>query len=151
MEQSESGVGFLERREVLKLAAYKPTPRDVWTIGYGHTGQDVYQGMLCTPQQAEAWLAADCGSAVDTVNRTVEVDLEQNEFDALVSLIFNVGAYAWKNSKACAALNAGDRATFLHEAFDKDDGFVRQGGQIVYGLVNRRKLEQNLFMSGNYA
>ena len=150
MMMSDDGLNFIARREELRLKAYKPTSNDVWTIGYGHTGADVYQGQTCTPDEAMAWLKSDSASAVNSVNNMVSVTLKQCEFDALVDLVFNVGAGAFAKSRALRYLNEGYKQNFCIQAFSRDDGFTKQAGQILEGLVNRRNKEKILFTKGIY-
>jgi len=90
MEYSEVGLALTKSFERLELEAYQDSG-GTWTIGWGHTGKDVYHGKKITPAQAEALLHADLGSAVACVNRAVTVALTQNQFDALVDFCFNVG------------------------------------------------------------
>lgn len=77
---------------------------DPWTIAYGHTGPDVQEGMTCTLAQADAWLLEDINEAASIVRAQITVPLAAGEFDALTSLVFNLG-YIPKSLKAC--LNGG--------------------------------------------
>ncbi len=150
MNLSSQGLQFIERWEgPLQLKAYKPTPNDVWTIGWGHV-RGVYQGMICTPFEADEWLAEDTGYAADCVNERVKVNLSQNEFDACVSLVYNVGILAFTRSQALVDINRYDQPGFLDQAFSPERGWTRQNGEILPGLVNRRAAEQSLFVNGIY-
>ncbi len=150
MNLSNQGLQFIETWEgPLQLKAYKPLAKDVWTIGYGHT-KGVYQGMECTPYEADEWLQEDTGYAADCVNDKVIASLSQNEFDALCSLIFNIGVYAFTISSALADLNKYDQPGFLNQAFSKTHGWVHSGGEFIQGLYNRRQAEQRLFVNGIY-
>jgi len=110
----------------------------------------VKHGEKVTKEQAEKWLKEDIKKAHTTVDRLVKIKLNNNQKNALVSLVYNVGEGNFKKSKALKALNSGDIETFLKEAFDPKIGFVKakKGGRILKGLVNRRSAEKELFLKG---
>jgi lysozyme len=89
MQPSKWLFDFLKGYERFRPTAYDDG-RGVWTIGWGHT-RGVKKGDTCTMAQADAWLQQDVAEAVAAVNRLVKVPLTQNQFDALVSLVFNCG------------------------------------------------------------
>lgn len=122
------------------LVAFKPTPNDVWTIGWGHT-HGVTEGMTCTPEQAEDWFQQDMAWAQSAVLSAVNVSLNQNQFDALVSFTENVGAAAFDRSTLLRLLNEGNYTG----AGSQFSNWVYQAGQILSGLVTRRKQEAALF------
>lgn len=128
--------------EGLRLKAYLPTKNDVWTVGYGHT-HGVYQGMVITEQQAEQFLHEDVKWAEDAVNQYVHVNLTQNQFDALVSFVFNVGTGNFSNSTLLKLLNKGD----YKGAADQFLRWNKQKGVVLNGLTTRRKNERALFLS----
>ncbi|MHA7871037.1 MAG: lysozyme, partial [Hyphococcus sp.] len=107
MKISESGIALLKRFEGLELEAYQDIA-GIWTIGYGHTG-NVQPGQRITEREAEALLRRDLKSREDAVGRAVNVPLNQNEFDALVSFVYNVGANAFRRSTALKRLNRDNR------------------------------------------
>lgn len=121
------------------LQAYR-CPAGVWTIGYGHT-RDVVEGMTCTVAQAEAWLLEDNEDAQDNVSREVSVPLNDNQFSALVSFVFNLGAGALAHSTLLRLLNAGK--------YDEVPGQLAQwchaDGVTLEGLVRRRAAEAALW------
>lgn len=141
------GLKIIENSEGLALKAYL-CPANVWTIGYGHT-KGVKQGDTCTIEQARAWLMEDCVEAEKAVHRLVKVPLNQNQFDALVSFCFNVGAdedadtiaEGLGDSTLLRKLNSGDYVGCAGE-FPK---WVNAKGRVLPGLVTRRKAEQTLF------
>lgn len=98
----------LRDREQLRLAAYLDSA-GVPTIGYGTThygvGKPVKMGDTCTPEQAEAYFRADVAECEKTVNSGVRVELNQNQFDALVMFVYNTGTLGTGLKQA---LNAGD-------------------------------------------
>lgn len=136
------GIELIKEYEELRLKAYKPTPNDVWTIGYGHT-RGVKEGDVITWQRAEELLREDLADAERAVNR-LGLDLSQAQFDALVSLVFNVGA---------GCLGEG---TTIGTALRKRDWFAAGAGFILWrkqarrdmrGLARRRAREMELYFS----
>ena len=142
---STEGMDFIKKWEGFRKDAYLPTPDDVLTIGYGHT-IDVKKGDVVTEPEAHDNLIQYVKDNVDTViNDTVTYPLEQNQRDAISSLIYNVGGTAWGKSNALKRLNAGDLTQFKEEAFSKGKGWVKQNGKVLRGLYNRRQEELELF------
>lgn len=139
MSISESGVKLIEGFEGLRLTAYQDAG-GVWTIGYGHTG-GVHAGEHISQAQAEAYLKSDLGWAQNAVRRNVHVPLTQNQFDALTSLTYNLGAGGY--SGLLHDLNAGNYA----KAQQDFHLYVHAGGRVLQGLVNRRNKEAALFGS----
>jgi len=139
---SRKGLALTEQFEGCRLSAYQDQV-GVWTIGYGHTGPDVKPGINITNTQAEALLAQDVKRAESCVNNLVSVQLTQQEFDALVDFIFNLGTGAFSSSTMLRELNAGD-FTGAAAQFDKWD---RAGGAVIAGLLRRRQAEADLFES----
>ncbi len=136
---SQKGLDLIKGFEGLRLNAYQDSG-GVWTIGYGHTG-GVKPGDSISQAQAEQYLRQDTGSAQQAVRNAVKVPLTQNQFDALVSFTYNLGAGALQKSTLLKKLNAGDYAGAQAE-FGK---FVHAGGQVLQGLVRRRGEEAALF------
>jgi lysozyme len=126
--------------EGCKLKAYRDGG-GVLTIAYGHTGPDVKEGMTCTPEQAYQWLVRDVGSAETAVNLMVRVPIDQNQFNALVSLIYNIGREAFHTSTLLRKLNESD----YHGASNEFVKWCHDNGEVVPGLVRRRMAEQKLF------
>ena len=106
MKLSDNGAKVLILREGLKLKAYRDT-KGILTIGVGHTGPEVTEGLVWTKEKAHEVFKQDVAWAEDAVN-LVKAPLTQNQFDALVSFVFNIGAGAWKRSTMLKMLNAGD-------------------------------------------
>jgi len=134
-----TGQGLTEQFEGCELTAYQDSG-GVLTIGYGHT-EGVTQGMTCTQAQAEAWLSADIQWAVSVVRGAVTVPLTQNEFNALVDFVFNVGSANFQSSTLLKDLNAGNFAAAALQ-FDRWDV---AGGKAVAGLLRRRIAEEGEF------
>lgn len=107
MKMSGKGLDALQVREGVRLVAYKDT-KGIWTIGVGHTGPEVHEGLVWTAEQVRSALETDVGKCEDAINENVKVSLTQNQFDALGSFIFNVGVNAFKASTLLKILNTGD-------------------------------------------
>lgn len=140
------GVDLICGFEGKRLAAYDDGV-GVWTIGFGTTvypnGIKVQKGDTCTEAQAKAYMAHDLKKFELAVNNAVKVPLNQNQFDALVSLAYNIGTNAFSKSTLVKKLNASD----IQGAADQFDVWVNAGGKRMQGLVNRRAKEKALFLS----
>ena len=115
----------------------------IWTCGWGHTAPDVGPTTTCTLDQAEQWFMSDTASACGAVSRSVYVATTQNQFDAMVSLCYNIGAGNFSNSTLARDMNAHNYAAAAAE-FPKWD---RVAGVPNAGLLRRRLAEQQLFES----
>jgi lysozyme len=137
---SKDGLALTEQFEGCRLVAYQDQV-GVWTIGYGHTGSGVVSGLSITQDQAEDLLTSDVAASAAYVNAAVMVELQQNEFDALVDFVFNLGRGAFAGSTLLKNLNAGqfDAAAAQFDLWD------HAGGQVVAGLLRRRQAEQAMF------
>lgn len=145
MHVSPSGIDLICNFEGKRLMAYDDGV-GVWTIGFGTTiypnGIKVKKGDVCTEAQAKAYMAHDLKKFELAVSNVVTVPLSQNQFDALVSLAYNIGTNAFKNSTLVKKLNAGD----IRGAANQFDVWVKAGGKRMQGLVNRRAKEKALFL-----
>ena len=146
MSVSNKGVDLICEFEGKRLAAYDDGV-GVWTIGFGTikypNGVRVKKGDTCTLDQAKEYMRHDLIEFEHTVNSSVKVPLNQNQFDALVSLAYNIGSNAFKSSTLVKKLNTGD----IRGAADQFDVWVNAGGKRMQGLVNRRDREKLLFLS----
>lgn len=133
---------LIKEWEQLRLKAYLPTPNDRWTIGWGHTST-ARPGMVITEEEAQDLFRRDVSWAEAEVNNYVKVALTQNQFDALVSFVFNVGAGAWRKSTMLRKLNAGD----YDGAAQEFPRWNKQKGKVLKGLVRRRQHEMELFLT----
>ena len=139
---TQAGIDLLKSFEELRLVAYKPTPDDVWTIGYGHTA-GVQEGDTCSEAEAEEWLVQDSASSAAEVERDVTVPLTDDEFDALVVLTFNIGRGAFRGSTLLKKLDAGD----YQGAAQEFGRWNKQAGKELAGLTRRRAAEEALFIT----
>jgi lysozyme len=137
---SKNGLALTEQFEGCSLSAYQDQV-GVWTIGYGHTGSDVQAGLTITLAQAQALLLSDVAASASFVNQAVLVALVQDEFDALVDFVFNLGRGAFAGSTLLSDLNAGN----FSAAAGQFDLWDYAGGQAVAGLLRRREAEETLF------
>lgn len=135
---SQAGIDLIKRFEGLRLTAYKDSA-GIWTIGYGHTG-NVSKGQRLTEKQAEVLLKQDLKAAEHYVRRTK--GLKQHEFDALVSLTFNIGGGAFLKSTLRKKLEAGQKLDVPAEFLK----WRKAGGRVLKGLLRRRIAEAALFV-----
>lgn len=135
MNISEKGLDLIKSFEGCHLTAYK-CPANVWTIGWGHT-LGVYEGMKITQAQAEKFLLEDMIKFEGYVNAT-GLELNQNQFDALVSFTYNCGNGNLKTLIKNRTLPQIAEALLLYN---------KGGGKVLNGLVRRRKAERELFLS----
>jgi lysozyme len=139
---SSDGLHLTEQFEGCKLIAYRDV-KGVLTVGYGHTGAEVFPGMTITQAQAEDFLARDILWAANFVNRNVTVTLKQHQFDALVDLTFNIGVGNFLHSTLLKLVNAG----LPVQAALQFASWSLAGGKFIAGLARRRKAETDLFNS----
>jgi lysozyme len=142
MKTSPNGIALLKAHEGLRLTAYR-CPAGVLTIGYGHTGADVSDGKTITPTEAEQLLRDDLQWAEKTVAEALP-DSNQNQFDALVSFVYNVGAGAFKTSTLLRKAKACANDPTIRAEFAK---WNKGGGKVLPGLVKRRAAEATLYFS----
>jgi lysozyme len=137
---SAAGCEALQDLEGTRFVAYKDIA-GIWTCGVGHTGPDVKEGTRADQAQVMKWLQEDTTEAAQAVNRLVKVKLTQNQFDALVIFVYNIGETAFAASTLLKLLNSGDYAGAAKQ-FPRWD---MAGGQHSPGLLKRRLFEKALF------
>lgn len=154
MQMSEHGLELLKQWEGFKPDVYKDSA-GLPTIGVGHlitkseqtTGEIVIGGVPAqyadglTDQQVLDLLSQDVEPAEQAVNNGVKLELDQNQFDALVSFTFNVGVGAFTGSTLLKVLNQGQS----DQVPDQLRRWNKAGGQVVQGLANRRENEVKLW------
>ena len=149
MQTSDEGIALIKGFEGCRLTAY-PDPGTggfPWTIGYGWTlpvdGKPVRPGMTIDQATADRLLKTGLVSYENDVLKIVKVKLTQGQFDALVSLAYNIGSRALSTSTLLKKLNAGD----IKGAADEFLRWNKAGGKVLNGLTRRREAERALFLS----
>lgn len=142
MKISKNGLELIRRHEGCRLEAYK-CPAGVWTIGYGHTGADVAGGMVITRQQADELLLRDIRWAEDAVNQE-GLNINQNQFDALVSFVYNVGSGNFRSSTLLKMIKINPLSVNIRTELGK---WCKAKGSTLPGLALRRKQEADLYFS----
>ncbi|NHK29203.1 lysozyme [Parvularcula flava] len=143
---SRAGRQLIRHFEGLVLVA-APCPAGIPTVGVGHTGDDVRLGMVITRADADRLLTRDLKRFEAVVKDAVTVPLSQGEFDALVSLVFNIGEGAFRSSTCLKRLNAGDRDGAAEALTWWNKATVNGEKVEVDGLTRRRKAEADLFFN----
>ena len=139
MNLGYNGTKILKFFEGCKLTAYQDSV-GVWTIGYGHT-KGVYDGMTITQEEAEQMLLTELEEYEGYVEKYVTVPLTQNQFDALVVWVYNLGPTNFRNSTLLKELNSGNYTAAGKEI----TRWNKAGGKVLAGLVRRREAEARLF------
>ena len=142
MKTSEAGIAFIKQHEGVRHESYRDSV-GVWTVGVGHTGPDVLAGMHITDDDVDRLLRDDVAEAEACVENHCDVALSQNQFDALVSFVFNLGCQAFRNSTLLRLLNQGRYA----EAAQQFRRWTHAGEWVSPGLVTRRKDEAEMFLA----
>lgn len=146
LELTENCVPLIERDEGDVLTAY-PDPGTggaPWTIGYGHTGPDVYPGLVITQGQANALLLKDLAKFQAGVGADVGGAPTQNcQFSAMVSLAYNIGLGNYGGSSVLRLHKMGQ----YQQAADSFLLWDKAAGNILPGLVRRRHQERELYLN----
>ncbi|MGX8943229.1 lysozyme [Symbiopectobacterium sp. Eva_TO] len=145
MQMSSQGLARIKAFEGIKLNAYHCSA-EKWTVGYGHTTGAKAEGVI-TPAQADTFLRDDIDAVVEELNALITVPVSQNQFDALCSLVFNIGIGAFGTSTLLKKLNEGDYSGAAAE-FPKWCHVTVKGKKLpLPGLIKRRQEEKALFES----
>ena len=140
------GIALVKEFEGCKLNAYL-CPANVWTIGYGATGDGIKSGLVWTQQQAESDLIRTLSFIALSLDSLLKKPANQNQKDAMISLIYNIGQSAFKNSTVLRMFNAGNY-TLAADAFLMWDKATVNGEKVVLaGLQRRRVAERGLFLT----
>jgi|TARA_B110000285_G_scaffold166662_1_gene186231 lysozyme len=139
MNISKEGLSLIKKFEGCELEAYK-CAAGVLTIGYGST-KGVKEGDTITQEEADKLLLHEMEEYEGYVNKLVEVDLSQNQFDALVSWVFNLGPANLKASTLLKVLNSKDYEGVPAQI----QRWNKAGGKVLEGLIRRRNAEALLF------
>lgn len=140
MKTSSVGIDLIKQFEGFRGMAYKD-PVGIWTIGYGHI-KGVKEGDMITREEATLLLQEELAEYEDYIKKYVKVSLNQNQFDALVSWVYNLGPKNLQQSTMLKKLNRGDYDLVP----DEMKKWNRAGGQVLSGLKRRREAEANLFL-----
>lgn len=139
MNTSQNGIDLIKHFEGCELKAYK-CPAGVWTIGYGHI-KGVQEGDVITEQQADEMLVEELYEYENYINTLVNVPLNQSQYDALVSWVYNLGSSNLQASTLLKVLNAGDYDNVPEQIMR----WNKAGGKVLEGLTRRRQAEADLF------
>ena len=139
MKVGKRGQALIKHYEKLRLKAYKPHKDDVWTIGWGHT-KGVKEGDVCTPEQAEKWFKEDLAWVERAVNQAGA--LSQSQYDAVASLVYNIGGENFRTSTLKRKLKERKFADCDAEILK----WRKSSGRILKGLRRRRAKELVLFL-----
>lgn len=145
MRTSQKGIDLIKEFEGYSERVYL-CPGGVYTIGYGHT-RGVQIGDTCTREKAEEYLRDDLKDTEEAIEALVTVPLTQNQFDALVSLVYNIGSGNFYDSTIRRVINAngGDMEEYRRAWMM----WVKSKGKRLKGLVRRREAEFKLFSSND--
>ncbi len=135
---------FVKSHEGCRLTAYQDSV-GIWTIGYGHTGREVHEGLVWTQEQADAALDEDLSEAAKDVTRLKTRLLSDEQMAALISFVFNLGVASFAKSTLLTCVNDC-------RWMDAAKEFIRwdhAGGIELRGLLIRRLEEAALFLKGS--
>jgi len=144
MKTSIEGLALIKKFEGLELEAYK-CAAGVWTIGYGHT-KDVQEGDVISESHADHMLEVELEEFEGYINDNVTAPLSQNQFDALVSWVYNLGPANLKASTMLKVLNSGDYEGVPAQI----KRWNKAGGKVLEGLIRRREAEALLFVGRDW-
>ena len=143
MKTSPKGIALIKEFEGLRLKAYL-CPSGIWTIGYGHTA-GVKPGMVISEAQVEEYLKADLIAFENYLNG-LGLAINQNQFDALVSFIYNVGTGNFSSSTLLRKVRANPQDNSIMDEFLR---WVYSKGRVLPGLQHRRLAEMKLYFSND--
>ena len=144
MKISEKGLELIRTFEGCRLTAYQCSAGR-WTIGYGHTGKSVTQGLQITQARATDLLLLDVNQVLKMLRAEIRVPVRQCQLDALVSLGFNIGTDALRKSTLLRLVNQNPDDPAIATQFEC---WVYVKGLVSAGLVRRRKAEAKLYFGG---
>jgi len=142
---SAAGLGFIANNEGKENAPYQDIA-GIWTVCYGSTGAHVVSGGTRTDEECLTLLESDAERFVAAVNRCTPAPKNQNQFDALVSLSFNIGEQSYCNSTLARKFNSGDTQGAADQFLVWNKARVNGVLVTVKGLDNRRRAERTLFL-----
>lgn len=140
---NQTAAAFIKAKEALRLTAYRDSG-GVWTIGWGHTGPEVKEGLVWTLEQAEDAFRRDFLVFEKSVRDKIKVPLSEASEAACISLAYNIGVTAFAESTLLRTLNSGD---YLGAAI-QFPRWCMDNGKRVRGLLVRRLEEALMFTKG---
>jgi len=143
---SDAGKTFIKEREACSLVPHWDAIGGVWDIGYGHVLKQGEPRVPITQDEADALFDTDVLYRCDIVDHAVTVSLNQAQFDALVSFVYNVGGSAFQGSTMLKYVNAGQHDKACVEMLT----WRKSGGKNIDGLLNRRAKEVLMYARGIY-
>nr|WP_275944200.1 lysozyme [Gluconacetobacter tumulicola] len=151
VETSKTGIQLITHYEGCSLSSY-PDVGGIWTIGYGTTGPDIKEGMTITQCDALSLLSNDLKAFENMLNKRLPNPIKQNEFDALMSFLYNVGP-GGRSKDGLFELKLGRPSSLwsyvvggqMNLAASQFQLWNRVGGVVVHGLSLRRHSEAMLF------
>lgn len=152
---SKKGIALITHYEGLCLRSYKDSV-GILTIGFGHTGEDVKENMSITTDQAMSLLYSDLKFFEGIINKNVTSEINQDQFDALVSIVYNIGPGAKGIKDGIITLKDGSKSSLLKDVNSSNfakaaSDFLawnKAGGKVLNGLTRRRTSESVLFSTG---
>lgn len=141
LKTNAAGLHIIMRSEGLRLEAYQ-SASGRWFIGYGHS-RTAQPGMIISEAEAEALLKEDVEGAEASVKKLVTIPVNVNEFSAMVSLCYNLGAGNFGKSAVVREINLDNRQS----AADAFRNHIRAGYQVLEHLKHRREEERTLFLT----
>jgi len=144
MKTSNKGIAMIKQYEGLRFSAYKCSAGRL-TIGYGHT-KDVVEGQKITAIQAESFFIQDIMEVEKSISLLVKKPLNQGQFDAIASFIFNFGATKFSTSTLRQKINANPNDSSIAYEFSR---WVYSNNKRSAGLIKRRDNEAKLYFSNN--
>jgi lysozyme len=149
MKLEEKGFKLIKTFEGCKLESYKCSA-GVWTIGFGSTfyedGSPVKEGEEITQERAEELFQRTLVSYVNCVNKFVKSKISQNQFDAMVSLTYNIGCGNFKKSSVLSKVNKNAKDPSIADSFLL---WNKAKGKVIKGLQRRREAEAELYFTVN--
>jgi lysozyme len=143
---SDKGLNLIKDFEGCNLNAYL-CPANIWTVGYGATGQGIAKGVKWTQQQADDDLKRRCNIIGLWLDGMLKKPANQNQKDAMISLIYNIGQSAFKNSSVLRNFNAGNNELAADSFLMWNKATVNGKKTELAGLARRREAEKKLFLS----
>lgn len=140
MRASRNALDLIKKFESCRLQAYEDT--NGWAVGYGSTGPGITERTVISQGVAEALLKSDVGVIEQHLSPLVNLHVNQDEYDALTSLAYNVGITAIAKSTLIKKIKAGDKQGAAEEFLKWD----HSNGKVLEGLSKRREAEMNLFL-----